>query len=142
MNLKNRFIKYHTTTLFLLFSFLFPMNILAQVNQENTVKKVYVIDYYDKTTHRIKKDDLKECDDVLLKVDGVERICFYMYSPDSFGNTYFDPNCDFHFSDRQKRWLNAGVRSGRSLYLVITEAWNASGENIGLRLPPIELTFK
>jgi len=130
----------------------FVITVSVNINGKNEVwaskaygvKTVYIIDYFDETTHRIKKDELKESDTVLLKADGIKKICFRVSGSDSMGNTLTEPNCDFLFSDKEKRYLDAYSNTkinvgGRRLYLSVVEAWRVSGEKISL--PPIELTF-
>ena len=97
----------------------------------------YIIDYYDETTHNV--DKTKLYDDILLKVDGIERICLSMYI-DGFDNYHpvNDPVCGFRFSDRREKLLRGAVSSTK-FYLTITEAWNESGQKI--KLSPIKLTF-
>jgi hypothetical protein len=101
------------------------------------VKTAYIIYYYDRTTHNIiNKKKLVESDDVLLKADGIEKICFTIYLED-LHHYHPDPVCD-RFSDEFKRFLKTGVKDKRYT-LIITEAWNTSGQKV--KLPPIKLTY-
>ena len=98
------------------------------------VKTAYIIDYYDEKTHRLPRL-LWEYNDVLLKAEGIEKMCFYINNPNFIDEVLelFLVNCDFRFDDYSKGWLGGQI----PFYLIITEAWDTSGKKV--ELPPIVL---
>jgi hypothetical protein len=105
------------------------------------VKTAYIIDYYNEATHRLNKNKLRKYDDILLKANGIEKLCFYINNPnfvDEAAEDFFPVTCDFRFDDSSKGWLTYGIDI--PFYLVITEAWDTSGKKV--ELPSIILTFE
>ena len=103
------------------------------------VKTAYIIDYYDKETHLLPRALFLYYDDVLLKAEGIEKMCFQLNNPnfiEEVAEEMFPVNCNFRFDDSSKGWLGSFI----PLYLIITEAWDTSGKKV--ELPPVILRRK